>query len=230
MKTRVETARGLLALRRFTFAAMTASALLPLGATANVLVNGDFESQPAFGSGVSGNAGYSALTGLQIPGWTIEPGHAATVHNTVLYPTISGSFSINMDGEGYLGGNADLHQDLASAPGAAYSLQYDWSTWEPSSAPLLNVTVTDSVTAAVLYTASFAAATSGVVNHVTAGFVGTGNALRLRVRELPQSGFNDNTFMVDNFNVSAVPEAATLLQMASGLLALCALARRRFPV
>lgn len=75
----------------------------------------------------SGDAGCSGLTGTQMPGWTIEPGHGATVHNTVLYPTISGGYSINMDGEGYNGVNADLYQDFGSALGASYTLTFDWS-------------------------------------------------------------------------------------------------------
>ena len=80
-------------------------------------MNGGFENEPNFGNGVSGDGGYSALTGSQIPGWTIEPGHAATVHNTAFYPFISGNFSINMDGEGFNGQNANLYQDFASSLG-----------------------------------------------------------------------------------------------------------------
>ena len=67
---------------------------------ADILVNGGFEDEPNYGSGVINGAGYSALTGSQIPGWTIEPGHAVTIHNDTIYPTISGTYSVNTDGEG----------------------------------------------------------------------------------------------------------------------------------
>ncbi len=198
--------------------------LLPLAAQANLLVNGDFENQPAWGAGISGDAGYTLLTGTQIPGWTIEAGHGATVHSTVLYPTITGNYSVNMDGEGYNGRNADLYQDFASAGGQAYQLDYDWLTWNTNTQPNLDVTVIDTVTSAVLYSGNFAWAAG--LHHEVGTFTGTGNALRLRVRELPESGVNDNSYMVDNFNVSAVPEAASWALMAVGL-GLLRLRRRR---
>jgi hypothetical protein len=204
--------------------ALAFAGLLPLAAQANLLVNGDFENQPAWGAGISGDAGYTLLTGTQIPGWVIEAGHGATVHNTVLYPTISGSYSVNMDGEGFNGRNADLYQDFASASGQAYQLDYDWLTWNNNTQPNLDVSVIDSVTLAVLYSANFTWAAG--LHHQTASFIGTGNSLRLRVRELPESGVNDNSYMVDNFNVSAVPEAASWALLAAGL-GLLQLRRRR---
>ena len=200
--------------------ALFMAAALPLASHANSLVNGGFESQPNFGAGISGDSGYSALTGAQIPGWTIEAGHAATVHNTVIYPFISGSYSINMDGEGYLGRNANLYQDFASSSGVGYALDYDWQTWFTDTTPKLNVSITDTVTLALLYQGNFSVGVDGVVHHVTASFTGTGHALRLRVSELPESGYNDNAFIVDNFAVNAVPEAATWVLMAGGLGAL----------
>ncbi len=84
---------------------------------AELLTNGGFESEANIGSGIRGDSGCSALSGSQIPGWTIASSHAGTVHNTDLYPTISGICGINMDGEGQGGGNAILHQDFASSRG-----------------------------------------------------------------------------------------------------------------
>src|ERR1043165_2080900 len=99
-------------------------ALLALGMSTlgwgGILVNGGFESEPNFGAGFSGDAGYTGFTGSQIPGWTIEAGHGATIHNTVLYPTISGKYSLNTDGEGFGGQNANLYQDFASTLGLLY--------------------------------------------------------------------------------------------------------------
>lgn len=188
-------------------------------AQANLLTNGDFENMPNWGMGVSGDAGYSALTGAQIPGWTIEAGHAVTVHNTVLYPTISGNYSINMDGEGFNGVNANLFQDFMVGNGDAGTLEFDWSTWVNNNADLLDVTVTDMVSNAVLAHGSFASDNGGI-HHETFNFVGTGNSLRLRVMESPESHFNDNTFMVDNFSVTAVPEPASIAVLGLGVAVL----------
>lgn len=173
------------------------------GAGANLITNGDFENQPAWGAGISGDAGYTLVSGAQIPGWTIARGHAVTVHNTALYPTISGSYSINLDGEGFAGGNADLSQDFPSIPCGTYALTFDWKGWNVSSVPHMDVSVTDLVTgeevAHVNYIADFQ------LHHEVVGFTGTGNSLRLRFRESPESGFNDNTFILDNIAVELVP-------------------------
>ncbi len=203
-------------------------------AHANVLVNGGFDSQPNYGSGVVNGVGFSALTGSQIPGWTIEPGHAVTIHDTSTYPFITGPFSVNTDGEGFGGGNANLYQDFASVTGQQYQLQFDWQGWI-STAAHLDVTVTDTVTSAVLYHGNFAWAAGS--HHVSFGFVGTGNPLRLRVQESPESGTNDNGFIVDNFAVDPIAATATtavsiptlspsMLGLLGALLAVLALAAR----
>jgi len=186
-------------------------------ASANVLINGDFESQPNFGNGIGGNAGFSLLTGDQIPGWTIAPGSAATVHNTLLYPTISGNYSLNMDGEGFNGGNTIIYQDFASLAGGAGVLEFDWQGWVSTSQARLAVSIVDTISLETLIAGSYAF--DEALNHEVLNFVGTGNTLRLTVQELPQSGGNDNAFMVDNFSVTIpVPATASLLGLG-GLLA-----------
>ena len=184
-------------MRHFVFGLIATLSLLSAPALAqNLLVNGNFENEPNY----SGSTGYSVFTGSQMPGWTIEPGTAVTVHNTTVYPTISGTYSVNTDGEGQNGNNANFYQDFASVNGQWYELDYDWLLWQQTQpTPHLDVSITDTVTAAVLYSGNFAPASG--LHHVTAGFIGTGNPLRLRVRENPQSGVNDNTFIVDNFVV-----------------------------
>lgn len=203
---------------KFCVLASGISALLMIASTnsraTEVLVNGGFESEPNFGMGVSGDGGYSALTGSQIPGWTIEPGHAATVHNTAFYPFISGNFSINMDGEGFNGQNANLYQDFATNLGYSYAFSFDWQGWM-NNAPntLLQVSIVDLSTAAVLFNQTYSFDT--VLHHEGTTFLGTGDMLRLRIQENPQSGFNDNQFIVDNFSVD-VPEAGTLSLLIVG--------------
>lgn len=212
-------------MRKTLLAALLATPLLASAAT-NVLVNGDFESQPFWGRGISGNAGYTALTGSQMPGWTIEANHAVTIHNTASYPTISGGYSVNMDGEGHFGNNGNFFQDFASGSGRTYALDYDWLTWFASNARL-DVSIVDLTTSSVLYSGNHAFA--GGLHHEAASFVGTGNQLRLRVQYAPQSGYNDNTFMVDNFSITAapVPEPTSLALLLGGLGVVGLIARRR---
>ncbi len=193
-----------------------------LPARANLLQNGGFEDEPNWGNGVSGNSGYTALTGDQIPGWTIEDGHAVTIHNTTAYPTITGNYSLNLDGEGYNGHNGNLYQDFASTSGLGYEVAFDWETWNDDTSAPMEVSVTDTVSGTVLALFDESTATSGPV-HESQSFVGTGNALRLRILENPESGFNDNKYIVDNFEVNPVPEPASLLVVGAGL----AMLRRR---
>ena len=216
------------------FVAVAATLLFGAGsAHANALVNGGFDSQPNYGSGVVNGVGFSALTGSQIPGWTIEVGHAVTIHDTSTYPFISGPYSVNTDGEGFGGHNANLYQDFPSVAGQQYQLQYDWQGWIATTAHL-DVSITDTVTSAVLYHGNVVWAAGS--HHVGAAFVGTGNPLRLRVQESPESGANDNGFIVDNFAVDPVviTPAATIptlspwmLGLLGALLAVLALIARR---
>ena len=66
-----------------TISAATAASACAGVASANILVNGDFESQPNWSAANTGDPGFSLMTGTQMPGWVIEPGHAVTVHNTL---------------------------------------------------------------------------------------------------------------------------------------------------
>ncbi len=182
----------------------------------NLLINGGFEDMPNWGAGLGGDSGYTLFGGSSIPGWTIESGHGATIHNTVLYPTISGGYSLNTDGEGLNGHNVDMYQDFASGLGQAMTLSFDWQNWFQATAPLLNVSVVDTVTNAVLVDQSFGV--SPGLHNESFDFAGTGNALRLRVKHNPESGYNDNTFIVDNFKVVPAPGAAVVLGLGATLM------------
>ena len=93
----------------------------------NLLVNGNFENEPNWGGGVYYAPGsVTALVGSQIPGWTIEPNHALTIHlATGIDPTISGNYSANPDGEGYQGNNANFYQDFDNNANATYTLSFN---------------------------------------------------------------------------------------------------------
>ena len=182
---------------------------IPARATTNLLANGDFESEPNWGNGVSQDGVYTALTGSQIPGWTIEPSHAVTIHiSSGPYLVISNSFSANTDGEGYNGHNANFYQNFGTTADVSYTLDFDWQSWGYDTAPTANplkISVTDTVTSNALFVGFYYYDGNAPhpVHHVTTNFFGTGSALRLRIEESPESGYNDNTFVVDNFSVVA---------------------------
>ena len=198
---------------------------------ANLLSNGGFETQSHFsgGAAIAGDGSYIGVIAGQLPGWTIEAGHAVTIHNIGAYPLISGTYSVNIDGEGYNGRNANFYQDFLSAVGSSYLLEFDWSTWRPGSNIGLDVTVTDTVTSSLLYRFNYTGNGTFGVTHQAASFLGSGNSLRLRVQESPNSGTNDNRFMVDNFSVvqTTVPDASSTLGLALVAVGGLVLAGRR---
>jgi uncharacterized repeat protein (TIGR03803 family) len=188
---------------------------LVTGPAQNLLVNGGFENEPNWGGGVGSDGSYTAFIGNQIPGWTIETNHAVTIHiSPGSYLTISGNYSANTDGEGYNGHNANFYQDFASQSGASYALEFNWQSWGAVGTPTTNkleISLTDTNSGTVLFDGLYSYDGTGQphpVHDVLTNFVGTGNPLRLRIQETPESDYNDNTFIVDNFSVTAVPAVA----------------------
>ena len=118
--------------------------------------------------------------------------------------------------------NADMYQDFATVNGQLYAFSFDWKGWFADFTPRLDVSLTDLSTNSQFY--SYNSSYSAALTHVTYAFVGSGNVVRVRIKESPQSGYNDNAFIVDNFSVTTVPEPATISSIALGLMAL---ARRR---
>jgi len=213
----------------FAFSSFAALTAIPGLASTNLLVNGDFENQPNWGVNTGGcfyDSNCTALTGSQLPGWTIEPGSAVTIHSAGVYPTISGNYSVNTDGEGYNSNNANFYQNFATSNGQQYNLQYDWKGWYQNTTPHLEVSLTDISTSTVLYDGNFVW-NAASLNHEIAAFIGTGDILQLRIQESPQSGFNDNTFIVDNFSVSAVPLPSAVWLFGSALAGFIGFNRRK---
>ena len=133
------------------------------------------------------------------------------------YPVINGHYSLNTDGGGQYGHNANLYQDFSSAAGVSYTLCFDWEGWSFWSTPTTNalkVSLTDPLTSTSLFTGLYYydQATRLQSHRVSAQFKGTGTILRLRIEEAPESGYNDNTFIADNFSVSMTPVITLTLQ------------------
>jgi hypothetical protein len=189
-----------------------------------ILTNGGFENEPNYG--INGDGGFTLLTGSQLPGWTIVAGHGVTIHNTTLYPTISGNYSVNTDGEGFNGHNADFYQDFSTTSGTSYTFGFDWQGWMNNApATQLHVSIVDLTTSTSLYNGLFSY--SAVLNHESQVLLGTGDVFRLEIQETPESGFNDNQFIVDNFSITTtaagVPEqGSSWLLLAMSFLFLVA--------
>ncbi len=186
------------------FCALAGATLMSVSAqTTELLTNGGFENEPNYG--INGDGGFTLLTGNQIPGWTIVPGHGVTVHNTTLYPTISGNYSVNTDGEGFNGHNADFYQDFSTTSGQSYAFSFDWQGWMNNApATQLHVSIVDLTTTTLLYNGLFSY--SAALNHESQVILGTGHVFRLEIQETPESGFNDDQFIVDNFSVTTASQ------------------------
>jgi hypothetical protein len=182
-----------------------------------ILVNGGFENEPEASNPSSPpqEGGFLLLTGNEVPGWTIAANHFATMHeNPGPWPTISGAYSLNTDGEGTDGNNVDIYQDFATTHGGTYNFSFDWETWQQDAlSTFLHVSVEDTTSDTFLYNGLLSPlAPSQVVQHVSTSFLGDGDTYRLEIQETPQSGFNDNEYVADNFSVTttgAVPDATT---------------------
>jgi len=226
--------------QNYLFILTGASCLLAASAlnAQELLVNGGFENEP---EALNPNSppqegGFLWLSGNQIPGWTIAPGSMVTMHeNPGPWPTITGAYSINTDGEGANGNNANFYQNFATVNGGTYNFSFDWELWQlnaPSTE--LQVSITDLTTSASVFDVLYNATTvpSEVVQHVSTAFAGDGDIYQLQIQETPQSGFNDNEFIVDNFSVTgSVPDTTTWAAeafAALGLVGFSAALRRHF--
>jgi hypothetical protein len=230
---------GLNMRRHFFLAVMLVSSFhLGNASAASLIVNGGFENQPNWNSGFSGDGSYTAFTGTAIPGWTIAPNHAATIHLTggaFNYLTISGQYSLNTDGEGHFGNNVDIYQDFASVLGQNYNLTFNWKSWFGVGNARIDVQVSDANTNTVLFHGNYfdnpgSFGSGGPLHSESAFFLGTGNSLRLEIQHIPQSGFNDNQYIMDDFSVTAVndvPEPATITLLGIGLISAAGYRLRR---
>lgn len=203
-------------------------------ASAQLILNGSFESPGLIGNAGPGRQQYSAPT-LGLTGWTVSGMGDVFLHKAPDIGLDAGSqFNFAQDGNFYLdlsgsyqnSAHAIVFQDFATVPFTSYELAFyiGASHQQPPSATI-NVQLTGSAT--LLDTTLTPLAPSANINwsHQTFSFVADSTTTRLSFVDI--STFDDNTSFVDNVSVTVVPEPSSVVLLFVGALGLRAVGRRR---
>ena len=197
----------------------TAVALLALAASApasaNLIINGDFEANPVGSAGFfsvkSGTAG--------ITGWTVGGNSVDLIKGN--YGAITGN-SVDILGSP---GPGSLSQSFATLLDYTYTLSFDLSrnsNVNSRGTGYLDVRLNDGPV--THYTGTY-----GTVSHYSQSFSGTGGLVSLLFSSANVA--LTNGAVLDNVSVAAVPlpvpEPESYTLMLAGLAALCGTARRR---
>lgn len=186
-------------------------------ASANLVVNGDFEA-PTIPGGT-----YEIFPPPPVPGWTLSSGPGIEIQNHIAGSPYTGNQFVELDSTA----NSSMYQDLATAAGERYTLSFAYS-------PRPGVAA-DSNGIDVFWDGSLIAslALSGVGNGDTVWQVysfdvtATGAATRL---EFAATGISDSLGgYIDAVAVNSVPEPSAIVLSGSALLASLIVARRRKP-
>ena len=200
-------------------AALVALTLAGVGAAPvlaqNLVVDGGFEDPIASVPFTT----YNATT--TFGGWTVSDGSVDLING--YWAPASGIQSLDLSGDTA----GTIYQDLATAPGQAYSLSFD-----------LSGNPDGGLTKIKSLLVSFGGSTLGTIFYDTTGndranmnwiteqfaFVATDTSTRLTFQSLDNSAYGP---ALDNIKVEAIPEAGTLTAFAAGAFPLGALVLRR---
>lgn len=196
-------------------AALLLAAALGSTARANLIVNGSFET------GTLPTLAYATLAAASsnITGWTIG-GHGIDYIGTY-WQAADGSRSVDLDSGTAVGTgpyDGTLAQTFATNAGGHYLLNFQMAG-NPDGAPavkLLNVSAAGQ-SAQFSFTNSTQTRASMGYQPRSFSFTATSASTTLTFTSLSGSGFGP---VLDNINVTAVPESAVLLLGLSGLSAL----------
>ncbi len=197
---------------------------------ANQLLNGSFES-PVLTTGTF----QTIPPGGEPAGfeWTVATGNVdlAGPNPFILFPPYDGAQAVDLNGTI----RGSLYQDFSTVLGQQYSLTFAYAD-NPLEGGIstADVTVTDLLSAGTLLADSVAHSTStngppanGDWLVYSGVFTATGTNTRLLFASTSASNSASGGIILDDVNVTAIPEPSTLVFAAMGLLGLGFAARRR---
>jgi hypothetical protein len=188
--------------------------IMPFGAAAGLILNGDFE-QPVQGS--SSSPSQFLPVGSSIPGWLVVGTGGVNVDQTFSpTPYWPGNSSQFMDLTGNSGGGGVRSDSLATVAGQVYTVTFDamnGSTVFSTRGAFSGYAFSLQATGGPLVSYSLAA--GQIANSLTYTFTATGGD-QLTFMDLTE--FDSNAGWIDNVRISAVPEPTTVIAGALLLL------------
>lgn len=187
--------------------------LAPALSSANLIVNGDFETPLVTNSGPPAGLGFDYRTGTQITGWTIT-GPKEVQFTSQYQPVGGGNQSVQLESL------SPFTQSFATTPGQLYKLTFDLGAWD------MNDLVTQSSSLRVDLGVISADYVGSDTAYVTYALLFTANNASTTLSFENLGPFGASYPQLDDVSVEAVPEPGSIALLGAALAAF-GLSRRR---